>query len=94
MLLYQKYDNMEKHFNFSQSWASDLRISSFYQSTVLHATNWAIVQFLDAQICFAILKSQPKMFIKYFNMIFTPTKTLFWTIDPTPKVFHTIKEQD
>lgn len=45
MLLYQKYDNMEKHFNFS--WVSDLRISSFYQSTVLHATNWAIVQFLD-----------------------------------------------
>lgn len=67
MLLYQKYDNMEKHFNFS--WVSDLRISSFYQSTVLHATSWAIVQFLDVQICFAILKSQPKMFIKYFNVI-------------------------
>lgn len=81
MLLYQKYDNMEKHFNFNQSWASDLRISSFYQSTVQ-------VQFLDAQICFAILKSQPKLFI------FIPTKTLLWTIDPSPKVLHTIKEQD
>lgn len=58
MLLYQKYDNMEKHFNFS--WVSDLRISSFYQSTVLHATNWAIVQFLDVQICFAYTEKPTK----------------------------------